>query len=264
MQAAIEICRSPAERVAVIVQKAAAQAIEERGAFTIAIAGGSLVKMLGAMVDMPGVQWDKWHVAWVDERCLPHADKESNYGCAREAWLEKVQIPDSQVHAINEKLCTGGGAPVAEAAALDYESQLKAIPEAILPRSPGGLPVFDLLLLGFGPDGHICSLFPGHKLLSDASDRWVLPVWDSPKPPPERITLSLPVVNSAAKVVLVGTGEGKKEIVKAAFTPDSDLPCAKARGASPDAERPAWVLDHAAASALVIEELGGCAVTYFD
>eukprot|EP00408_Alexandrium_pacificum_P015489 CAMPEP_0171201322 /NCGR_PEP_ID=MMETSP0790-20130122/24431_1 /TAXON_ID=2925 /ORGANISM="Alexandrium catenella, Strain OF101" /LENGTH=307 /DNA_ID=CAMNT_0011666719 /DNA_START=6 /DNA_END=926 /DNA_ORIENTATION=- len=265
MRSVVEVCRSPGERVASIVQQAATQAIERRGAFTIAIAGGSLVKMLGAMVDLPGVQWDKWHVAWVDERCLPHADKESNYGCAREAWLDKVPIPASQVHAINEKLCPGGGgAAVADAAALDYEARLKAIPEAVLPRGAGGLPAFDLLLLGFGPDGHICSLFPGHALLGDSSDRWVLPVWDSPKPPPERITLSMQAVNCAARVVLVGTGEGKKDVVKAAFLPGCDLPCARAFGASPETVRPTWVLDQPAASSLVAEELAGVELVHFD
>jgi len=218
--------------------------------------------MLGAMVAIPGVQWEKWHVAWVDERCLPHADKESNCGCAREAWLDHVPIPASQVHAIDETLCRGGsgGAAVAQAAALDYESRLRAIPEAVLPRSAAGLPAFDLLLLGFGPDGHICSLFPGHALLSDGSDRWVLPIWDSPKPPPERITLSMQTVNTAAKVVLVGIGDGKKEIVKAAFAPGCDLPCAKAHGASPEVERPTWILDEAAASSLALEELTTCDV----
>mmetsp|Transcript_39050 Transcript_39050/g.108621 ORF Transcript_39050/g.108621 Transcript_39050/m.108621 type:complete len:278 (-) Transcript_39050:59-892(-) len=264
VSAAVEVCRAPAERVAAIVQQAAARAIESRGAFAIAIAGGSLVKMLGAMVDMGEVQWDKWHVAWVDERCVPHADPESNYGCAREAWLSKVPIPESQVHAINERLCPGGGgAAVAAAAAADYESQLKAIPESVLPHSAGGLPAFDLLLLGFGPDGHICSLFPGHPLLADASDRWILPIADSPKPPPERITVSLAVVNSAAKVVLVGTGDGKKDVVKQAFTAGCDLPCTKAHGAAPATEKPTWVLCQAAAS-LLTEELPGCDITRFD
>jgi len=247
----VEICCSPADRVAAIVQQAAAQAIKARGAFSIAIAGGSLVKMLGAMAGMSDVEWGKWHVAWVDERCVPHGDQESNYGGAREAWLSKVPIPEAQVHRINEALCPGGGgAAVAEAAAADYQGQLQALPQEVLPRTPEGLPVFDLLLLGFGPDGHICSLFPGHALLEDASGRWILPISDSPKPPPERITLSLPAVNSAAKIVLVGTGDGKKDVVKEAFTPGCSLPCVKARGSATALEGPTWVLDAAAAALL--------------
>jgi len=248
--AAVEICASPADRVAAIVQQAAAEAIAARGAFHIAIAGGSLVKMLGAMAGMPSVQWDKWHVAWVDERCVPHSDPESNYGGAREAWLSKVTIPPSQVHTINERLCEGGGGGMAAAAAAaeDYERALKSIPE--LPRTATGLPVFDLLLLGFGPDGHICSLFPGHALLDDESGAWVLPIADSPKPPQERITLSLPAVNSASRIVLVGTGGGKAETVRDAFAPGCDLPCARALGSAESPRGPIWVLDEGAAALL--------------
>ena len=88
--------------VAAAVAAAASQAIAERGAFFIAIAGGSLVKMLGAMADLPGIEWGKWHVAWVDERCVPLADPESNYGGALAAWLSKVPIPGEQVHTIED------------------------------------------------------------------------------------------------------------------------------------------------------------------
>lgn len=241
-----------AGRVAALVSQAASKAIEKHGAFSIAVAGGSLVKMLGAMADLPGVQWDKWHVAWVDERCVPHSDSESNYGGAQEAWLSKVPIPKSQIIAIDEKLTPGGGGmPVAEKAAADYERRLKALPTSALPRGMC-LPSFDLLLLGFGPDGHICSLFPGHPLLKDSSRRWILPIADSPKPPSERITFSLAVVNAASQVVLVGTGDGKAEIVRQVFSGPCDLPCAKAVGKSPNG--PTWLLDKAAASLMPSRE----------
>jgi 6-phosphogluconolactonase len=257
-----EVCERPAERVAEIVRAAAEEAIDVHGYFTIAIAGGSLVKMLGAMAGMENIAWDKWHVAWVDERCVLHADAESNYGGAVAAWLSKVPIPRTQVFAIDETLCTpeslaaDGSMAVATAAAESYEKLLRAVPDEVLPRGRNsvvrlsGLPAFDLLLIGFGPDGHICSLFPGHPLLTDESDwadgsaRWILPIGDSPKPPPARITFSLPVVNSAVRVVLVGTGEGKKEIVRDAFAPGSTLPCAMIAG------DPLWILDAPAASLL--------------
>eukprot|EP00191_Tetraselmis_sp_GSL018_P006102 CAMPEP_0177619284 /NCGR_PEP_ID=MMETSP0419_2-20121207/26158_1 /TAXON_ID=582737 /ORGANISM="Tetraselmis sp., Strain GSL018" /LENGTH=243 /DNA_ID=CAMNT_0019118501 /DNA_START=90 /DNA_END=817 /DNA_ORIENTATION=- len=179
------------------VKSVAAEAIATRGAFSVGIAGGSLVKMLAGMLDTDGIEWNKWHLFWVDERCVPHSDPESNYGGAAAALLSKVPIPDSQIHPINETLCDGRTG-MAEAAARDYDQTLKALPEMVLPRR-GELPAFDLLLLGFGPDGHICSLFPHHPLLGTADERWVLPIADSPKPPPERITLSLPVVNAVGR-----------------------------------------------------------------
>ena len=240
--------------VATCVASAARKAIAERGSFTIAIAGGSLVKMLGAMADtQTPVSWDKWRVAWVDERCVPHADPESNYGGALAAWLSKVPIPKEQIYPIDDK-DGGGGLAAAQSQADAYEEKLKAV--AALPRDAAGLPIFDLLLLGFGPDGHICSLFPGHPLLDDASARWVLPIGDSPKPPPERITLSLAAVNAARAVVLVGSGGSKAEPVAHAFSAAAGtlaadtplLPCARASGAGPTP--PLWLLDEAAAAPL--------------
>eukprot|EP00928_Gymnodinium_smaydae_P078381 TRINITY_DN6227_c0_g2_i1.p1 TRINITY_DN6227_c0_g2~~TRINITY_DN6227_c0_g2_i1.p1 ORF type:complete len:283 (-),score=46.96 TRINITY_DN6227_c0_g2_i1:66-857(-) len=243
------VCASPAEQVKIAVGKAAEEAIGAHGYFSVAIAGGSLVKMLGAMKDMPGVQWDKWHVAWVDERCVPHSHDESNYKGARDAWLCNVCIPESQIYAIDEKLCPGGGGlDTASKAAAEYEERLRAVPNECLPRDDKGLPVFDLLLLGFGPDGHICSLFPGHPLLSEDSGRWILPIGDSPKPPPERITFSLPVVNAAKQVMLVGTGEAKADVLRQVFNPPCELPCAKASGAGPN--KPIWILDKPAATGL--------------
>jgi 6-phosphogluconolactonase len=238
----VEVSVDVAARVATLVSQAADAAITERGAFVLAIAGGSLVKMLGAMASMSNVNWEKWHVAWVDERVVPHSDPESNYGGALSAWLSKVPIPAAHIYAIDEK----AAATSAEAAAAEYERVLRALPSTILRLASDGLPRFDLLLLGFGPDGHICSLFPGHPLLTDASNRWVLPISDSPKPPPQRITLSLPAVNAARKVILVGTGEGKKEVVKASLSPGCSLPCALIAESS----QPLWLLDQPAAALL--------------
>lgn len=185
----------------------AAASIKAHGAFTVAIAGGSLVKMLAAIKGLQGVEWDKWHMFWVDERCVPHSDPESNYGGADKVLLSEVPIPKEQVHAIDDTLYSDNK-DAAKPAAEAYDKRLKAVPEGVLPRS-GSLPSFDLLLLGFGPDGHICSLFPGHPLLSVADERWILPISDSPKPPPERITFSLPVVNAAANACFVACGAGK-------------------------------------------------------
>lgn len=251
-QTEVWVCANPAEEVKKTVARAEAEAIARKGSFTIAIAGGSLVKMLGAMADMPEVQWNKWYVGWVDERCLPHSDPESNYGGAQEAWLSKVSIPEAQLFPINADLTPGGGGmEVAAKAAEDMDARLKAIPETVLPRNDAGLPIWDMLLLGFGPDGHICSLFPGHPLLDDTSDRWILPIADSPKPPPERVTFSLNVVNAANQVMLIGTGDAKAGVLSAVFKLEVELPCGKAKGAAPGA--PIWVVDKPAAAGLPAE-----------
>mmetsp|Transcript_12091 Transcript_12091/g.26650 ORF Transcript_12091/g.26650 Transcript_12091/m.26650 type:complete len:285 (+) Transcript_12091:2-856(+) len=259
VKSVVEVCALPAQRVAAHVQQAQTKAIADHGYFSLAIAGGSLVKMLGAMKDMPDVSWDKWYVAWVDERCVPHDHDESNYKGAKEAWLSKVDIPAAQILAIDESLCgpVDADAEVSVKCADEYETRLRSLKEEVLPRGADGQPSFDLLLLGFGPDGHICSLFPGHPLLEDASGRWVLPISDSPKPPPNRITLSLPAVNAANQILLVGLGDGKKEAVQSAFTPGCKLPCALAHGADPAGHPPIWVLDEAAAASLPPEKDGG-------
>ncbi|KAH6871136.1 hypothetical protein B0T10DRAFT_591493 [Thelonectria olida] len=105
------------------------------------------------------------------------------------------------------------------------------------------LPIFDLLLLGCGPDGHTCSLFPGHALLRETSS-WVAPIDDSPKPPQCRITLTLPVVTHAIRVAFVATGGGKKDIMKQIFDTNGGLPCSLVNEAT--GERCSWFVDEPA------------------
>lgn len=99
--------------------------------------------------------------------------------------------PALQVHAIKE------GLPVEEAAT-EYAGQLLGLPQAVLPRNSGGLPIFDLILLGLGPDGHVASLFPNRSQTAATNGPWILPVSDSPKPPPKRITMTMPVINAVS------------------------------------------------------------------
>ncbi|PKA61673.1 putative 6-phosphogluconolactonase 4, chloroplastic [Apostasia shenzhenica] len=182
----------------------------ERGAFTVVISGGSLVKSLRKLAESPyadTIDWGKWHVFFVDERVVPKDHPDSNYKLAYDLFLSKVDIPAGHVYASNESLS-------AEGAADDYEMRLKHLVNTgvIQLSRETGFPRFDLMLLGMGPDGHIASLFPGHPLLKEEK-RWVSFTTTSPKPPPERISLTLPVINTSAFVALVVTGAGKSDAV---------------------------------------------------
>lgn len=170
------------------VAECSALAIATSGRFTLAISGGSLPKLLGqGLSSQSGIEFSKWQVFFADERCvaLDHAD--SNYAACATALFNHVSIPRDQIHTISWK----NDDPFT--AAQEYATQLAAT----WPSSE--YPVFDLILLGMGPDGHTCSLFPHHKLLEE-TQAWVAPICDSPKPPLERITLTLPVLNHAQQV----------------------------------------------------------------
>lgn len=236
--------------IAELTAESARSAIEERGYFTLGLAGGSLIKMLSGLKkdtnEENKIEWEKWHVFWVDERCVPLDDPESNFGGAYETLFKDVPIPRENLHAIDDGLYEaneGASAKSAEA----YDKELKSLSETILPKGDGGLPILDLLLLGFGPDGHICSLFPNHSLVKVNDARWILPIADSPKPPPERITFSMPVVNMAKRKVFAAVGEGKaemaKHILEDANKTDGSIPAAMVK----DAE---WLFDTTGSSKL--------------
>ncbi|KAL0340938.1 UNVERIFIED_CONTAM: putative 6-phosphogluconolactonase 4, chloroplastic [Sesamum radiatum] len=206
---------------------------KERGSFTVVISGGSLVKSLRKLVEQPyidSVDWSKWHVFWVDERVVPkdHPDSSNSTG---------------NVYAINDALS-------AEGAADDYETCLKHLVKTkILDQSQSsGFPKFDLMLMGMGPDGHIASLFPGHPLVQE-NKKWVASIKDSPKPPPERISFTLPVINSSANIALVATGAGKATPVYIALSDVSNSDVLPVQLVAPEGEL-TWFLDTGAASKL--------------
>ncbi|CAM0952577.1 unnamed protein product [Alopecurus aequalis] len=187
----------------------------ERGAFTVVVSGGSLIKALRKLAEPPyleTVDWSKWHVFWVDERVVPKDHDDSNYKLAYNGLLSKVPIPTGQVYAINDALS-------AEGAADDYETILRQlVKNGVLAMSKAtGFPRFDAMLLGMGPDGHIASLFPGHPLVKE-NQKWVTHITDSPKPPPERITFTLPVINSSAYVAMVVPGASKAGAMQKALS----------------------------------------------
>jgi 6-phosphogluconolactonase len=233
-----------AKALADAVETASREAIEKRGTFAVALAGGSLAKALGALrEETRRVEWDKWRVFWVDERCVKWDDEESNFGGAMRALFGDVSVKRERLYAVDETLCErneGAAKPCAEA----YERDLRALTPDVIELNEDGLPVFDMLLLGFGPDGHICSLFPNHALLRE-TEGWILPIADSPKPPPERVTFSLPLVNAARAKVFVASGAGKAEMTARILEEapqDGSVPAALVTG---DVR---WIVDDAAAS----------------
>jgi 6-phosphogluconolactonase len=155
----------------------------------------------------------------------------------------QVPIPPGNVYAINDALSSEGAAD-------DYETCLKHLVHTgvINISSLSGFPKFDLMLVGMGPDGHVASLFPGHPLLKE-NQKWVTHITDSPKPPPERITFTFPVINSSAYIALVVCGAGKASIVQTALGKSQNSEVFPVQMVSPEGELK-WFLDKDAASKL--------------
>lgn len=206
--------------------------------------------MLSSIAEVKGADFSKWWVFWVDERNVPHDSPDSNFKGAQEALLGRVGIPSAQVYAIQE------GLPV-DQAATNYEGRLLGLEPGVLPRTPDHLPVFDLVLLGIGPDGHVASLFPNRPETA-ATKGWVLPVSNSPKPPPERITFTMPAINAAKDIVVVAVGESKAEIVQRVLEVQALPGALPAQMVRPSAGgRLRWVLDAMSAQELQLEEWEG-------
>lgn len=194
------------------VETLAREAMAARGRFAVAVTGGSAAELcLPGLVDAD-VDWSRVDVFFGDERAVPPAHEDANYGLAHRLWLGKVAVDPARVHRM-----AGEQADLAGAAA-EYES--------ILLRVLGDPPRLDLVMLGVGPDGHVCSLFPGHALLAEDA-HWAAAVTDSPKPPAGRLTLTLPSLLEARAVIVVATGVSKADAVREAMDDDSSaLPIA--------------------------------------
>lgn len=192
----------------------------------VAITGGTIGTQVLAQIgrsDLLGVvDFSGVHIWWIDERFVPSGDPDRNEGQATEALLARLPIPDENIH----RMPSSDDAKDLDAAARTYAEELTRF-------APAGAdaPEFDLVLLGMGPDGHIASLFPGQGTVA-VTDRTVIGVQDSPKPPPERLSLTLPVLNGARQVWVVVSGAAKADPVRRALEgadPD-ELPVAAAAG----------------------------------
>jgi 6-phosphogluconolactonase len=204
---------------------------------SLALTGGSVAtEVYAAVADSEAasaVDWGRVELWWGDERFVPAGDGDRNDGQARKALLDRVPLDPRRVHPMP---AADGPTTDLDAAAESYARELRE----------GGRDRFDLVLLGVGPDGHVASLFPGFPQL-DVEHTIAVAVRDSPKPPPERISLTFPALERSDEVWFVAAGDEKADAVGRALDPATDpheVPAARPRGA----RRTFWLLDEAAAS----------------
>lgn len=215
----------------------AAEAVQARGRFSVALSGGSApeqsYRMLGDEPFRSMIPWDGVHLFWGDDRCVTPGHPRSNFRMANTAFITRVPIPPQNVHRMPGEL------PPREGAAR-YAAELEAF------FGPG-VPRFDLVHLGIGPDGHTASLFPFDDLLRER-ERTV--GWSLHRPLGEwRLTFTVPVLNAARRVEMLALGEGKASIVRSALEGPIDPYSIPAQLVRPAGEM-VWMLDRGAASGL--------------
>lgn len=187
------------------IADAAARAIDARGAFSLVLSGGSTPRAVYAgLAALPSPRWTYWHVYFGDERCLPRDDAGRNDTMARRAWLDRVDIPAAQIHAIPAELGPDAGALACA-------------------RALCGVGPFDLVLLGLGEDGHTASLFPGQPIGAGPDAPDALAVHSAPKPPRERVTLSASRLRRARAAFVLVTGARKRAAVAALKTREDTM-----------------------------------------
>jgi 6-phosphogluconolactonase len=189
-----------AQRTAAHVLRRLASAREARGRAHLALSGGTTPGRTYELLAAHAQELADVEVWFADERCVAPDDAESNYRLAAETLLTGAEVPPERVHRMQGEAGPQDGAR-------RYASELTA--------GLGAPPVLDVIVLGIGPDGHVASLFPGSGTLDAGEGAVCLGVEDSPKPPPERITLSLAVLRAARECVLVATGASKADAVAA-------------------------------------------------
>lgn len=208
------------------IEGRAREAIAERERFVIALPGGSVAKMFFPGLAQSAVDWSRTDFFWIDERAVPPGDPESNYALASTLWLTPARVPPARIHRLR-----------GEDADLGKAAQIAA---AELIAVAGNPPHLDLVLIGVGEDGHIASIFPGSgerrpgpAWPAEASGeggqtrQLVLPVYSSPKPPPRRLTLTMPVLSGAGRVIVVAMGRSKSAAIEEGLSHDGRTPLAE-------------------------------------
>jgi 6-phosphogluconolactonase len=182
----------------------AARAIGARGRFLLVLAGGNTPRGIYRALRAAHADWSAWHIYFGDERCLPPDDAARNSRMAAEAWLDSVPIAPARLHVIPAQRG-------ALQAARMYADTLRGVGD------------FDLVLLGLGEDGHTASLFPGHEWATAPGAPDTLAVFDAPKPPPQRVSMSAARLSRARQVIFLVCGESKRGAV-AAWRAAKDIP----------------------------------------
>ncbi len=227
-----------------IFVSAAGECTARHGRFTVAVSGGSTPRQMHRVLAQEpfssGMDWPNTHVFWVDERCVPYGSPASNYGAASEDLFQKISVATGRIYPMPTDLPPEGGAAT-------YDAQLRSF----FRSSQGAFPAFDLIFLGIGPDGHTASLFPGQPTLEER-DRWVIAVRGG-NPDVPRLTMTLPVLNHARRVVFLVAGREKAAVVKTVLDNDgTGLPAERVR---PVEGILTWLVDQDAASLLPKETL---------
>ena len=215
---------------------AASEAVDRQRRFVIALAGGETPRLLYTLLAdqyRSSLPWDRTDVCFGDERCVPPHNPASNFRLAWSTLLGQVPISEQRVHRIFGELGP-------DAAARDYDARLRRLFD-----DNSHAPTFDVALLGVGADGHTASLFPGDAALEERS-RWAVAALAPPgMKSPERVTVTLRVLNRARVALFLCTGAEKREVVSRILSgAATELPAARVHGA----ERTLWVLDRAAAA----------------
>jgi 6-phosphogluconolactonase len=231
-----ELSRQAAQSIA----GAAADAVADRGTFTISLSGGDTPGRTYALLgsDLAGsVPWRAIHVFWGDERCIPLDRPDNHFTLATRLMLSRVPIPPGNVHRAR------GEAADPAAAAAEYEDALRSF----FAPPAGELPRFDLILLGMGEDGHVASLFPGSAGFLER-DRWVVDHYVIKRGERvRRLTLTMPVLTAAREVMVLVSGDLKADMLAAVLRGEADVP---ACDLNTHAQVVRWMVDRDAASAL--------------
>jgi 6-phosphogluconolactonase len=216
-----------------------------RGSASVVLTGGgvgtAVLAELAATGARDAIDWHSLDLWWGDERFLPTGHPERNETGARESLLDHVNVDPARVHPMPGPDGPDGDNP--EAAAERYAAALRS---ATRPEDHGRVPSFDVLMLGLGPDAHVASLFPGMPALYD--ERPVVAVHGAPKPPPTRLTMTLPAIRTAREIWILAAGESKARAVRLGLSDAGpvQVPAAGARGR----QSTLFLLDRAAASQL--------------